>query len=128
MKTEDKRTIKFLIVDDHAGVRQMIQDLVVVGDDEVRQCDNGDDAVRLAAEFAPDCVTLDVRMPGLNAFEAARAIRVAHPTTRVVVVTSCDVKDFREAAFAAGVSAYVVKDDLAELPRVVSRMFGRTYS
>jgi two-component system response regulator DesR len=113
---------RWLIADDHVAMRQMIRSLLGGGDTATRECANGDDAVRLAQEFRPDGVTLDVRMPGLNAFAAARAIRAALPTVRLVIITSYDQPDYRDAAREVG-AAFVLKDDLSALPFVVAQLF-----
>jgi two-component system response regulator DesR len=65
--------------------------------------------------FKPDCVTMDIRMPGLSAFQAIRRIRESHPAVRVVVVSSYDQPDFRRAASEAGAVGYVSKENLSEL-------------
>ncbi len=108
-----------MIVDDHAGVRKLIRQLAARADDTVRECATGDEAVQLAPEFKPDLVTMDVRMPGLCGIEAARAITTAQPSARVVMVTTHDQPDLREAARAAGAFAYLAKDSLAEIRSLV---------
>jgi DNA-binding NarL/FixJ family response regulator len=107
--------MKLLIVDDHAGVRTMIRQLAALPDGAVRECATGEEAVRLARDFAPDVVTMDVRLPGLGGFAATCAICTDHPTAKVVIVSAYDQPELRLAARAAGASAYVVKDNLNEL-------------
>jgi two-component system response regulator DesR len=114
--------IKWLIVDDHAAMRQMIRSLLGGGDHATRECGDGDTALRVAAEFRPDAVTLDVRMPGLGAFAVARALRAALPAVRLIVVTSYDQPDYRDAAREVG-AAFVLKDDLSALPFVAAQLF-----
>ena len=67
--------MRLMIVDDHAGVRQLIRQFVAATDDIVCECASGDEAIRVAPEFRPDAVTMDVRMPGSCGLKAARAIR-----------------------------------------------------
>jgi DNA-binding NarL/FixJ family response regulator len=114
--------MNLMIVDDHAGVRRMIRDLLAVPGDPLRECASADEALRVADEFRPDCVTMDVRMPGQCALAATRALRRAHPGARVIIVTSHDEAGLRQSALAAGAAACLTKDNLTELPGVVSRV------
>ena len=104
-----------MIVDDHAAVRKLIRQLAAHADDIVLECATGDEAVRIAPEFQPDVVTMDVRMPGLCGIDAARAIAAAQPSARVVMVTTHDQPDLRRAAREAGAFAYLRKDSLADI-------------
>jgi DNA-binding NarL/FixJ family response regulator len=108
-------SMKLMIVDDHEGMRSTIRRLIASPGDDVLECASADEALRQFSEFKPDCVTMDVSMPGSCAFKATRAIREAHPTVRVVFVTSHDLPDYRRAAFDAGASDFVVKDNLTDL-------------
>lgn len=108
-----------MIVDDHAGVRKLIRQLASRAEDVVRECATGDEAVRVASEFQPDLVTMDVRMPGLCGIEATRAIVTAQPSARVVMVTTHDQPELRQAAREAGAFAYLPKESLAEIRSLV---------
>src|SRR5215469_2625886 len=107
--------MKLMIVDDHDGMRNMIRQLIAAPGDSVLECNSGHDAVQKAGEFKPDCVTLDVNLPGLCAFTATRSIREAHPHARVIFVCSEDQPDCRQAAQDAGAVAYINKENLSEL-------------
>ena len=107
--------MKLMIVDDHEGMRSTIRRLIAAPGDTVLECGSADEALQQSPEFKPDCVTMDVSMPGSCAFKATRVIRAAHPTVRVIFVTSHDLPDYRRAAFDAGASDFVVKDNLTDL-------------
>ena len=111
--------MKLMIVDDHAGVRKLIRQLVAASDDIVCECASGDEAVPLARDFHPDCVTMDVRMAGLDGIKTTRVLRASHPAVRIVVVTAFDQPDLRRAAAAAGAAGYVLKENLTELLAVL---------
>src|SRR6185369_293901 len=83
--------------------------------DTVLECSSGDEAVRLAGEFRPDFVTMDVHMPGLSGLEAARAIRAAHFDVRIVMVTYDDQPDLRRAATECGAIGLVLKEKLDQV-------------
>jgi len=107
--------MRIMIVDDHEGMRNMIRSLVAAPGDAVREFGTAEEALRFAGDFKPDCVTMDISMPGLSAFEAVRGIRNAYPPARVIFVSSHDQPDYRRTAQEAGAVGYVTKDNLSEL-------------
>ena len=107
--------MKLMIVDDHAVYRHLIRQVVATPNDTVYECVSADDAMKSVGIFRPDCITMDIRMPGESAFQAIRSIRDSYPQTRVLVVTAYDQPDFRQAATAAGASGFVSKENLSEL-------------
>jgi two-component system response regulator DesR len=112
--------MKLLIVDDHEGMRITIRQLIAAPGDEVMESATADEALQKLSEFKPDFVTMDVSMSGSCAFKAARTIRNSHPAAQVVVVTSHDLPDYRRAAFEAGATGFVVKDNLTDLYLLVA--------
>jgi len=112
--------MKLMIVDDHEGMRNMIRQLIAAPGDSVLEFSTADDALRFVGEFKPDCVTMDISMPGTDAFNAARGIRAAYPPVRVIFVSSHDQPDYRRAALEAGAVGYVMKDNLSELYLLVA--------
>ena len=112
--------MKLMIVDDHAGMRSTIRQLISAPGDTVMECGSGDDALKVFSEFKAECVTMDISMPGAGAFETMRAIRDANPATRVICVTSHDQPDYRRAAYEAGASGFVLKDNLSDLYLLVA--------
>jgi CheY-like chemotaxis protein len=107
--------MKVLIVDDHAGVRDMIRRSFTTAAHQVMECGSGEDAVILAGEFRPDCITMDIRLPGMSGLKAARMILAAGSCRRIVVVSTYDQPELRKAVFEAGAAAFVDKANLAEL-------------
>jgi DNA-binding NarL/FixJ family response regulator len=107
--------MKVMIVDDHAGVRNMIRQLLDVPGHTFVECATGEAPVQAARDFKPDCVTMDVRLPDLSGLEAARVIRTIHPGSRLIIVTSYDQPFLRETANELGAIAYVLKDELSKL-------------
>src|SRR5712691_8809636 len=77
------KTMKVMIVDDHAGVRNMIRQLLAGHGDSFVECATGEQAVLAARNFKPDYVTMDIRLPDLSGLEAARAIRGVYPSSRL---------------------------------------------
>jgi DNA-binding NarL/FixJ family response regulator len=110
-----------MIVDDHPGMRKMIRQFVGSPDDIICECSTGTEAVDQAAQFAPDWVTMDLRMPGIGGFEATRAICEIHPMATIVIVSSYDFHALRRIATEAGAAAFVTKEDLHQLRGILQQ-------
>lgn len=110
--------IRVLIADDHAVVRTGLAQLVGTfeGVEVVGAAGNGEEAVALAAERAPDVVLMDLEMPVLDGIEATRRIRAGRPEVAVVVLTSFSDRERILGALDAGAAGYLLKD--AEPPEL----------
>ena len=82
---------KILIVDDSATERHMLGDLLTKAGFDVVSTDNGEDAIVKARQVKPDLILMDVVMPGLNGFQATRAIS-RDPETKSIPVIMCTSK------------------------------------
>jgi len=110
-----QRASSILVVEDNAAMRALIRSLVEELASVVHECGRGDDAVDLYARIRPDCVVMDIRLPGLDGLAATRAIRRLDPGARVVIVTEFGDEQYRRAAEAAGARGFVLKEDLLTL-------------
>jgi two-component system, NarL family, response regulator NreC len=108
--------IKCLLVDDHTLFRQGIRRLLESENDceVVGESPDGGDAVEKARELRPDIVLMDIGMPGLSSFEAARHIRKHRPETKVLFLTMYDDEDYLVQCLEVGASGYVLKDTPAQ--------------
>jgi DNA-binding NarL/FixJ family response regulator len=104
-----------LVVDDSEVVRRGICQILRSQADIEVICEalDGADAVRKALEHRPDMVLLDITMPVMNGFEAARRIKHEFPSTLILMVSQFDSAPFTTEAIAAGASGYVVKSNAA---------------
>lgn len=96
---EDSSTARALLV----GILRAEPDVRVAG--EAR---NGVEAVEMTKRLRPDVVTMDVRMPGMDGFEATRRIMVEAPTPIVIVSASLDVRDVEVSLHALRAGALAV--------------------
>ncbi len=111
---ERGRVIRVLLADDQALVRAGFGVLLRAEDgiDVVGEAVDGEQAVALAREHAPDVVLMDIRMPRLDGLEATARIVAdpALPETRVVVLTTFELDEYVFGALRAGASGFLLKD------------------
>ncbi|HEX2110487.1 MAG TPA: response regulator transcription factor [Gaiellaceae bacterium] len=102
---------RVVLVDDHDLFRTGLVNLLTEqGVHIVGEAANGENALRLVRELAPDVVVMDLNMPGISGVEATREITTFAPRTRVVVLTiSIDDGDVVNAVMA-GACGYLLKD------------------
>ncbi len=105
-------TIRVLLADDHAMIRQGLRALIEKEDgmSVAAEAEDGRRAVELTAELAPDVVVMDVGMPNLNGIEATRRIIEADSDVKVLALSMHSDKRFVKEMFFAGASGYLLKD------------------
>jgi two-component system nitrate/nitrite response regulator NarL len=107
---------RVLIVDDHDAVRKGVRTLL--GDQPglsiVGEAKNGEEAVEQTQELNPDLVIMDVSMPIMDGFAAAREIRKFAPQMPIVIFTMHKIREFVETAKRLKLQGYVAKEDDGE--------------
>lgn len=108
--------IRILLTDDHTLFRQGLKNLLAAEPDMevIGEAANAREAVAKAAETRPDIVLMDIGMPGLSSFEAARQIRKERPDTKIMFLTMYDDEDYLSECMQVGAGAYVLKDSPAD--------------
>jgi NarL family two-component system response regulator LiaR len=113
----DSQTIRVLIVDDHAVVRQGLRTFLELQDDPaalaievVGEAADGAQAVEQARGLQPDVVLLDLVMPVMGGIEAIPRIIETSPRSRVIILTSFGEEDKLFPAIRAGAQGYLLKD------------------
>jgi DNA-binding NarL/FixJ family response regulator len=111
MAQHDNGTTSVLIVDDAVAVRRDLRialglagNIKVVG-----EAADGTEAVRLAESLAPAVVLLDLEMPVMDGYEAARRIKALRPGCRIVALTAHGYELARRKALQSGVDDFVIK-------------------
>lgn len=98
-----------ILADDHAGILENASRLLASNYDILATVNDGRKAVEAVLRLSPDVAVLDVAMPELDGFGAAREVKQNWSDTRIVFLTVHDDQDFIAAALASGVNGYVLK-------------------
>jgi len=118
-----------LVVDDDASVRQYVCDVLEFEGHEARTAVDGNDALRAIEQERPDCVILDVMMPGLSGHDVLARIREADggPGLPVVMLTAASTDAEAWRAWSGGVDYFLEKPfDPAQLLRFLDYLSDQT--
>lgn len=121
------KTIRLLLVDDHAIVRAGLRMLFAAETDMaiVGEAENGVEALRMVQELKPDVVIMDVAMPGMNGIEATRQIKEMIPNAAILALTMHEDEEYFFEMLNAGAAGYIPKraapDDLVAAVRAVAQ-------
>lgn len=115
--------LRVMLVDDHPLYREglavaltSMPDVEVVG-----EAGDGESALHLAAEAAPDVVLMDLHLPGISGVETTRRLMDSYPDVAVLVLTMLDGDDSVFAAMRAGARGYLLKGaDRVEIARALA--------
>jgi DNA-binding NarL/FixJ family response regulator len=103
--------LRVVLVDDHDLFRTGLKNLLEEqGVQVVGEAANGQVALRLVGELAPEVVVMDLNMPGISGVETTRKLASIAPLTRVVVLTISAEDDDVMNAVMAGACGYLLKD------------------
>jgi DNA-binding NarL/FixJ family response regulator len=109
--------MKLVLADDHALFRDGLRNLLEAhGLAVIAEATNGREALRVAREYTPDIILMDIQMPVLNGLDATRLLSAENPDIRIVMLTASDDDADIFEAIKSGASGYLSKDlDAARL-------------
>ena len=102
-------------------MRQMIKKLLDDLTDAFKECVDGAQALATYRQHRPDWVLMDIKMKEMDGLAATMQIKAAFPEAQIIIVTGHDDARLREAAQSAGACAYVNKENLFELRRILAQ-------
>ena len=126
----DTRRFTVVYADDDELIRSAVVDLLTSANIDVHACTDGDEALALCEQMAPDAVLLDLNMPELNGLQVARQLRARDGSKglRLVAMTGRGSWELRKKAFDAGFNEFLTKPasrelilDALRVPRTILR-------
>lgn len=114
--------IRIMLVEDHTIVREALRSMLEKEADVqiVAEAGDGETALRLAAEVAPDVAVVDISLPGLDGIEATRRLLAVQPGIKVLALSTHRDRRVIQQILDAGAAGYVVKSAAgAELRRAI---------
>lgn len=121
------KAVKILIADDHPLIRQIVSSTLKSDPrfEVVGEAENGLEALDKAGALKPDVVVLDISMPVLDGFEAARRIHQRDPKVVIVILSTNKSQLFIDEARKIGARAYVPKSEAADtLAKAIDAVIG----
>ncbi|GAA1984681.1 response regulator transcription factor [Amycolatopsis minnesotensis] len=109
LRRADGSAVRVLVVDDESTLAELVSMALRMEGWDIRSAGTGADAVRVAREFRPDVVVLDVMLPDFSGIEVLRRMRAESPNLPVLFLTAKDAVEDRIAGLTAGGDDYVTK-------------------
>ena len=103
---------KTLIVEDNTTFREMIKEILHSGFPtmKIEEEPDGSELFSKMDAFHPDIVFMDIRLPGENGLELTKKIKMIYPDVTVVILTSYDLPEYRQAAHQSKADYFITKD------------------
>ncbi|MCW0212899.1 MAG: response regulator transcription factor [Pseudonocardia sp.] len=122
LRRADGSPVRVLVVDDESTLSDLLSMALRYEGWDVRTAGDGLGAIRIAREFKPDTVVLDIMLPDLDGLEVLRRLRAEAPEVPVLFLTAKDAVEDRVAGLTAGGDDYVTKP--FSLEELVARLRG----
>ena len=108
---------KILIVDDNVFFRQIVKEVLHARflSIEITEVDDGEEALKVIPTFLPDLIFMDIRLHGENGLELTKKVKAQYPEINIVILTSYDLPEYRDAAYRCKANHYIPKDSFLGL-------------
>ena len=117
-----------LIVEDNLRFRQSMKEILQTQFPKmvIMEAEDGREAFQQIGSSPPDLIFMDIRLPGENGLELTQKIKANFPQIVVIILTSYDLPEYREAATRHGANHFLVKGSSSgeEIAAVVRSFFG----
>ena len=119
---------QILIVEDNAPFRQSLREMLCEQFPTMRveEAEDGEDALDKLETLSPHLVFMDIKLPGQSGLEVTRTIKARYPEVKVIILTSYDLPEYREAASQYGADYFLSKGSSSrdEILALVDTVFG----
>ena len=103
--------MRVLLIDDHALVRKGLEELLQSrGIEVVGSAGSGEDGIRMAIEYLPDIILLDIKMPGMNGLETLSKLRQENIASAILMLSMSRDESDLATALREGAQGYLLKD------------------
>lgn len=116
--------MKIMLVEDNPRVRDLIKEIIrgeVECVDTFFECEDGMTAIEQYEKVHPDWVLMDIEMDRMDGIAASKQILQRFPGAKIMIVTQYDDPGYRKAAREMGIFAYVLKENLIDIPVLLKR-------
>ena len=105
---------KTLIVEDNASFRQYFKENLQIRFPSmvIEEVGDGNEVLLKVEVLSPALIFMDIRLPGENGLQLTKKIKKNHSDIKIVILTSYDLPEYREAAFQYGANSFMTKDSL----------------
>ncbi|HSB28419.1 MAG TPA: response regulator transcription factor [Pyrinomonadaceae bacterium] len=107
------RRARILLADDCKEIRERAVSLLLSEFEVCGEVGDGCELLQAELELHPDVTVVDISMPGICGLDAAARLKARGSRSRILVLTVYDDPDFLRAAFASGVTGYILKSRMA---------------
>ncbi len=104
-------SFKTLLVEDNSAFRQSLKEILEAQFPSMRieEAADSDEAIQKTESLLPHLVFMDIKLPGGNGLEITRKIKESHPGINIVILTSYDFLEYRQAATQYGADRFLSK-------------------
>lgn len=108
--------VSIIIADDQLIVREGLKMVLSLQADAkvIGEAANGQELLRLLADYSPDVILMDIKMPLMNGIEATKAVKEGYPGIKVIILTTFNDREFILAGLKHGADGYILKDSASE--------------
>lgn len=103
---------KTLVVEDNRTFRQSLKELLFARFPfmEIGEAADGKEALKKVDALEPNLIFVDIKLPGENGLELTKRIKLDHPKVTIIILTSYDLPEYRQAADRCGANYFISKD------------------
>jgi len=114
MSSPEDVMLNTLIVEDNANFRRVLKNNLETFFPSmvIHEAAEGNEALQRVDTFRPELIFMDIGLPGENGLQLTQRIKTSYPDTKVIILTSHDTLEYREAAIRCGANCFITKGSL----------------